>query len=91
MNTRGNGLKGIQHTNVAISGREMQHARSSASLALVLHVDGRCDDLSLGAAMLRCKTGDIGRQGLQIACAGIVDEIINRLGRKCDGHSRLGL
>lgn len=75
-----NWTRGHQHTNVAVGGREMQNAGSSASLALILHVDGRCDDLGLGAAILRCKICDIGGQGLQIACAGIVDEVINRLG-----------
>jgi hypothetical protein len=91
MKSRRNRLKGIQHTNVAVGGREMQHARSSASLALVLDVDSRCDNLSLGAAILRGKTGDIGLQGLQITCAGIVDEVIDRLGGECNGHGRLGL
>lgn len=62
----------------------MKQTGPRATLGLGLGVNGGGDDPGLGAVVLFALGGEIGLEGFQVACASVVDEVVDCLEGELD-------
>lgn len=69
----------------------MKQAGPRAALGFGLSVDGGGNDPGLGAVVLFALGGEVGLEGFQVACAGVVDEVVDCLeGERDSGRCGCG-